>query len=204
MNKNIVVIILLSLFMITESLNAQSFKKGTNVLNIGIGFPNFPVLLLKINGYNSPDYRTGGTGPIHIRYEHAFTGNFGLGLSVNFNSYSTNWITKQVVNNSNITYNNTIKGSSINFLVRANKHWTVDEKVDVYIGAGIGYNHRKHEEIIESVNDRDITKSFKDAILPIGIESTLGVRYYLTKNIGAYLDLGYAKDIIQTGIVASF
>lgn len=204
MKKKTLVIILLTVFVISDNIYAQSFKEGTHVINVGVGFPNIPLLLLKTNGYNTSEHKTSGAGPIHLRYEYAFTSGFGIGLSVNFNSYNTNWNSKQVVNNTSITYNNSIKGSSLNLLVRANKHWTVNEKIDVYFGAGIGYNHRKYEEIIESANNRTPTKSYGDAILPIGIESTVGARYYITKNIGAYLDLGYAKDIIQTGIVARF
>ena len=50
-----------------------------------------------------------------------------------------------------------------------------------------------------STNDPDLEEVDIDAG-GLGLESTLGIRYFVTKNIGIYTEVGFAKSIIQFGL----
>lgn len=187
------------LFFNISSVSAQAFEKGTNVFHLGVGYPNIPHLLLRAETKRSPDFEVTGAGPFHFRYEHAYSSGFGVGVSVNSNVYGATWTTSDSINKVLVTYNNHIKYFSFNILLRGAKHWEVNEKIDLYIGAGTGYNFENYEE-----KETDITSKSERALFPIGVEATFGMNYFFTKNIGAYIEAGYAKDIVQAGIAAKF
>ena len=41
-------------------------------------------------------------------------------------------------------------------------------------------------------------------VIPLGFESTIGLRYLFTDNIGAYMELGWSKSLMQFGVVGRF
>ena len=85
-------------------------------------------------------------------------------------------------------------GASINFV---NYHFVSNDNLDVYFGVGAGY--RGGKTTYTSVpNDPDFSFDTKIAI-PVGMETTLGMRYFFTENIGAYTEIGLGKSLIQFG-----
>jgi len=166
---------------------AQAFEKGNNFVSLGYGFPNFNTALFKAFDENE-GFSYSGIGPIHVKFEHAVSDHFGIGLSINGVSASASY--KE--NNYNYEFNR----SSIKFNARVNYHFGEMEKFDPYIGMGFGYGTSRTKLTTKDPNGSN--ESFP-SFFPIGWESTIGTRYLLTDNIGIYTEVGLAKSLIQFG-----
>lgn len=180
------------------------WQEGDLLFALGYGFPNMGKSLMKaVEGTDISNFKATGFGPLHFRFEYGLSESFGIGLSSNFNkfgySYDETWSVYNPTTStySDVIYNYKYDWTTINFLVRFNKHWAAGSKADIFSGVGFGYNYRK---ISFSTNDPDaIEESFTNPV-PIGFEWTVGVRIFFTDNIAAYVEAGYAKDIIQAGL----
>src|SRR3990172_9586622 len=83
--------------------------------------------------------------------------------------------------------------TSISFLARLNVHFATTEKLDAYWGAGAGYkltNWKWHSDYINSVEG-----SLSNPI-PVGFETTVGLRYYVVDPVALYMEMGIAKSLI--------
>lgn len=190
---------------------AANWEEGNMIFTFGYGFPNIGKSLLSVgDGYTN--FKATGFGPMHFRFEYALSESFGIGLSSNFNKFGysddytsgnprtdANGVPIQDANGNYIydTYNESIDYTSINFLVRFNKHWAAGSKADIYSGAGFGYNMFK--ATYKTTDPNGTNQSIKSPI-PIGIESTVGVRIFFTPNFVGYIEAGWAKSIIQAGV----
>ena len=197
------------LALLSTNAFAQAFEEGTKVGAIGIGWPNIGKLLYAADFAGSgTDYKATGFGPLHGRFEFGLTDRFGLGVSINFVTYGAKWTDVNGIYNSTTglytTGNYEIKTTALAFLVRGNRHWDVNDKVDIFSGFGIGYGSRKTTLTSNDPNWIDDNTTTYENLIPIAFEWTLGMRYYFNDNIGFYIEGGYAKDILQGGIVAKF
>jgi opacity protein-like surface antigen len=193
--KNLIKLTILGCVLaITNStiLQAQAFMPGDVIFSAGYGTPNLSKSLFK-TWENYTDYTLSGFGPVHIKGEYGVAEHFGLGLSVNYSN------TKVVFVDG--TYNYTLKYNPLSVNLRGNVHFGSDEKFDPYLGIGVGYGSRKVQ--VQS-SDPDVTTFLGTAFnffdIPIGLEATLGARYYFTDNIGLYVEVGPAKSLVQLGL----
>lgn len=169
-------------FCTAQSISAQEFNKGTNVINAGIG----------IGG----NFYYGGLGTssqslgLNVSYERGIweTGDFGivsLGGYLGYKSYTSN----RAFGGATYKYNYTIIG------VRGAFHYTgLDvENLDVYGGAMLSYN-------IASI----------DSGYAGGLDSRpsatvfVGGRWYFTENLGVFAELGYGVSILSIGAAIRF
>lgn len=95
-----------------SSVNAQSFGKGTSVLEVGLGFG-------------------GGFGmPISLGYEYGVAEKIGVGLVAAYGSTTV----------SGFGAGNDIKYTHILAGIKGNYHFYTTDVIDVYAGAVLGYN----------------------------------------------------------------
>lgn len=186
------------------------WQEGDMVFCLGYGFPNLGKSILKANeGIDGQtNYKATGFGPMHFRFEYALSETWGIGMSSNFNTFGDKWTesgTNSVYNTTTGNYDNvpysydySDKVTSVNILVRFNKHWAAGSKADIFSGTGIGYNLFK--DTYKSTDPNSTNASFNFPI-PVGFESTVGVRIFFSDNLGMYIEGGWAKDIIQGGVV---
>ncbi|HET6991936.1 MAG TPA: hypothetical protein VFJ43_11460 [Bacteroidia bacterium] len=178
-----------------------NWNEGDMLFAVGYGFPNMGKTLLK-SATGVLNFKATGFGPLHFRFEYALSESFGIGISSNFNKFGwSDDYTGQVYNSTtgqydDVVYHETVDWTSVNFLVRFNKHWAAGSKADIFSGAGFGYNYRKYSY---TSTEAGASGSFKNPI-PIGFEWTIGCRIFFTPNFIGYVEAGYAKDIIQVGI----
>ena len=199
------------LALLSTNAFAQAFEEGTKVGAIGIGWPNIGKLLYAADFAGSgTDYKATGIGPLHGRFEFGLTDRFGVGVSINYASYGAKWTEETSIYNpvtgqyTTGIYSYEIKTSAFALLIRGNRHWDVNDKVDIFSGFGIGYGGRNTK--LTSTDPtwvEDNTNAYEN-LIPIAFEWTLGMRYYFNDNIGFYIEGGYAKSILQGGIVAKF
>ena len=200
--------------MISCNAGAQVFKEGASLATVGYGFPNLAGAWLRLWTVVNPDATKSSLGPIHLKYEYGLTDKLGIGASINFTSSKLiNPYTSFVYNSttgtySQVEYEEKIKFSSFNALVRLSYHYLGHDKVDFYSGIGIGYNRNSFGfSSTDPSADEDSeleTLNGLANIIPVGYEATLGLRYMFTENIGAYMEIGWAKSLMQFGVAARF
>jgi opacity protein-like surface antigen len=182
--------------------NAQAFEEGSNQVAVGYGFVT---LLGSVNdsfdAYSDTEYK--GTGPFYVKFEHALSDKVGLGLNV---AYAGNeWSYKYTgfdINGNSAIYTETSKRTTYSVLARMNFHFGSSDKFDPYAGFGLGY--RNANWTYETTDpDGSSGVEFK-TLMPLGMEITIGARYYFTDNIGLYAEVGAAKSVVQAGLVAKF
>ncbi|MEO5643543.1 MAG: hypothetical protein ABIQ40_12760 [Bacteroidia bacterium] len=181
---------------------ASAFGEGKSIISIGYGFPNLGKSIFNTyNTYN--DFKVSGFGPMHVKYEYGVSDKIGIGVSVNIVTFKVAWTEAPYsYSDSTVAYEHRIKSSAYSALARLNIHFATQEKIDPYWGIGIGYSGRKYTY---SSDDPNYTSGIAlTNPIPIGFESTLGCRFFFTENIGAYIEVGFSKSIVQGGLVAKF
>jgi len=177
-----------------------AFRKRNMVISLGYGAPNLAKDLFKpFQTYGG--YSLSGIGPAHAKFEYAISDNIGLGLSINYVQMKTEWSSSYPDPNNflnTITYKEGFKGSSLSANLRMNIHFLTSAKIDPYWGIGLGYRTSNYSFYSDYTGATALTLVLPS--LPLGFETTVGIRYYFTKNIGAYLELGASKSIIQGGL----
>ena len=180
----------------------NAFQEGKIVITAGYGFPNWGKSLL--NAFNTyDDYKVSGFGPLHFRGEYGLSDKIGLGLSINYVSFAASWIDNTTigVNGNIIPYSYKVTVTSLSALARMNIHFATSEKLDPFWGIGVGYRTGGYHF---TSNDPDVSAQKIGNIIPVGFETTIGLRYYFTDNIGAYVEMGLAKSLIQAGLAVAF
>ena len=195
MKKYIITSAVLFAFALTQksSLKAQAFETGSNIISAGYGAPNLNKALFKIYE-DENDYALKGYGPIHLKYEHAVSDRIGLGLSINHVASSISY--KDFYN-----YDYKLNYSSTKINARVNVHFFSSDAFDAFWGVGVGYGTSTSKWTTNDPDDSNV--SFSNPI-PIGLESTLGARYFFSENIGLYAEIGFAKSIVQGGLSFKF
>ncbi len=206
------ILLFLNLLVFACFLKAESEEPLKWNISIGVGAPN----LSRYSGFinktfkNKPDYNITGKGPFHFKVEYRPMWWLGLGLNVNHSQFKISYLLDNYRNSNGDLVPNliTIKNTSTAFNLRANLHLLNPEhygsRGDIYWGLGLGIKAGKIK-IGAQYTDQDATPSISfPNLLPIGFETTFGIKYYITPNIGAYAELGFAKSIIQIGATAAF
>ncbi|MFM2386287.1 MAG: hypothetical protein RL660_1044 [Bacteroidota bacterium] len=174
-----------------QQAQAQAFDKGVMVASLGYGFPNISKTGMEARAILGYPFATidakRGLGPIHAKFEYGMSRRFGFGLSINHENSAVDF--------SEAGYTYTAKYSSTKFNLRSNIHLGNSDRFDPYFGAGIGYGIRANAGSSTDPNFKpfDYGASF-------GFEATAGFRFFVTDNIGLYLEVGPAKGWAQFGL----
>ena len=185
---------------ISNNSNAQAFEEGVSMASLGFGFPNLSATWMKTYSIMDADIQQSSFGPLHLKFEYGLTDKLGIGASFSFTSAS---ITEEVWD-----YTEKISFNSFKALIRLNYHYLDHDKVDFYTGIGMGYNRNnfKFETTNPSLDIDEEVAILNQLynVIPLGFESTIGLRYLFTDNIGAYMELGWSKSLMQFGVVGRF
>ncbi|MBI3501497.1 MAG: hypothetical protein HY063_06865 [Bacteroidetes bacterium] len=180
----------------------NAFGEGTIVISAGYGFGNFTQALFSFaNSFGGYSYSS--IGPIHGKFEYGLSDNIGVGLSMNYIGAKAKWNdTYDVYNSTTGNYDtypctNEWDFSSLSILARFNVHFATTEKLDPYWGIGAGYRSGSWSQ--SSTCQGGTTRAYP-SYQPFGFETTFGLRYYFTDNIGLYSEIGWAKAVIQFGV----
>lgn len=176
--------------------STHTFKNGKVFITGGYGVGAFSGAVTSIISA-VPGYSVNTLGPIYGKCEFAVSDNVGLGFQV---AYLKNNIMYQLQEPFNGKFIDArIDHITMSYLVRFNYHFSVKHpRFDPYFGLATGYRTAKYNI---SYSDPTYTgrTSFK-GIIPIGFELTTGCRFMFTKSVGAYVELGLAKSVLQGGL----
>jgi opacity protein-like surface antigen len=184
---------------------SDAFEEGVAVISVGYGFGNFTQALFKA-WKDDLNYSYKSFGPIHAKFEYGLGDKFGIGASINYMSAGAEWTstyatTDTAGNTIYVPYNEGFDYSTLSVLCRMNIHFATSDKLDPYWGMGVGYRSGswKYHSTYPGATEPSVS-----SIFPFGWETTIGMRYYFTDNIGMYLEMGLAKSMIQAGLSAKF
>lgn len=119
-------------------------------------------------------------GPIGGRAEYMVTDMIGLGMEFNYSSNYVTWIEG--------AYSYEYSVTRIRAFPRFNIHFSNSEKLDAYVGAGLGYRDLVRSFSSDNPNHQNIKIP---VIIPIAIRFGLGTRYFFTDRIGIGLEFGF-------------
>ena len=180
------------------------FKEGTMVISLGIGVPNLGKSLFKVTETAYPDAVVKGIGPFFAKFEYAVSNKIGLGLVIRGLNSSIEYPVAGSAYNENggyegdTTYMWKQSSSHIGVMGRFNYHFATGKKIDPYVGLGIGYGNTTYKWDLGG--DPDGIPLEISSIIPIGMEFTIGMRYFFSDNIGAYAEVGFSKSIANFGL----
>jgi len=189
----------------TGKISAQSFDEDYIVWTAGYGVGAWlDVVENSLNnsgGYNS--LRTTSTGPLYAKLEYGITDEYGIGINIAYVGREWNYNEEVDDGSGNKTnYLTTVSYTSFSFLLRVNRHFSDNDKLDAYWGGGVGYRGGTYKQSSLNPNYNQ-NEEFKD-IVPLGADLTVGMRFYFTPQIAIYLETGMAKSVLQFGLSGRF
>ena len=195
--------LIIALFVIGMTANAQSFQKGQVDINLGYGI---------------------GNTFIDSKYDVTLPGaslalDLGIGDAVSLGVYvaqaKAEWkvVGTDVCNNGNgngnfsYTYEYAHKASHLIVAIRAGYHLIKADKLDGYAGILLGNNFETDEYTINTNPFCDkLNKLYFDNKYYDGFKAALyaGARYRFTNNIGIFGELGYGIVVLNIGLNVKF
>ena len=201
--KKLILILLLSPIFLNSALaqhvsqgasaGTESFSQGTNALAIGVGIGG-------TYGWWGPGYSS--TPNLVISYENGISGNGKVGPgTISLGGLLSYKDISNTSNNPNNYYYYKQNWSYLILGLRAAYHWnfTGNAKFDPYAGIMIGYNFVSYSS---SSNDPFWNNPSYDSYTAISL--FLGCRYYVTKSIGLWAELGYGYTNLSLGVNFKF
>ncbi len=164
-------------------LKAQEsmFNLGDNVINLGIGFGST---------LYSGSYYTRSVPPISISYEHAIKdqvfekGVIGIGGWLGYTSYKYDYL------GWGYKYSNFIIGALGAF------HYPLVDKLDTYVGIGLGYNFATGTEFGNYPGGWDYNSTSGGVVFA----GMIGARYYFTETFAVFAQVGYGVSYLTFGV----
>lgn len=200
MKKKIIVAALIAMSALgIQNVKAQAFEQGKSYVSVGYGFGNLTRALVKAVADNSQGtLKMTAFGPAYVKYEYGVSDKIGLGVNV---AYIGVKATETYDDGLGTMYTDKVSFNSLSVLGRVNFHFATGDHVDPYFGIGAGY--KTGGWAFSSTNPGyDIPTNLKGGGL--GFETTLGIRFLFTDNIGAFAEIGIAKSVLQVGLVGKF
>lgn len=198
----------IALAFVSNILEAQTIPKGSFTVSAGYGavvpfaaLVNLGEEAVKKEISGVGNFNATRTGPMYFRAEYAVSDNFTAGIGVNFSQYNLTFdIAENAVTNA---YKGTMKLKSPSIILRGMYHFPfANDRATFGIGGGIGYRSIAFDYSDDSRLTRNIP-SFGFP-LPFTAEVNLGVRYFVTQNVGLYAEAGLTRSLLQGGIVFKF
>ncbi|MEN8839192.1 MAG: outer membrane beta-barrel protein [Flavobacteriales bacterium] len=175
---------------------SQAFQIESHNFSVGYGFGNFGNAVL--NTYeNNSNYSYSSTGPLFFKYEYGISENFGIGVNATYLTGIAGFNSES----NGTTYYNEISRTGYNIMLRFNWHFGEHDMIDPYFGIAAGFRNNDWQSDFGDPNIENLSVS---TIFPLGLEATFGTRFFITENIGAYVEVGLARAIMQVGLTSTF
>jgi hypothetical protein len=195
-NPSFFVILFMAMLLLSNTLLAvnkdSTALKRKLIISLGIGGP---VRTYLDNYVHNGSFKSNPsviplTNPLYAKIEYRFLHHLGVGVDMSYDDY----VARQAPTSST-TFKNEYRGHTFISDLRLNKHFHFFKKrLDLYIGAGVGYEIQAIANIIKTQSLPKINAN------SISFELTIGGRFYFTKRIGIYIEGGIARSILQGGL----
>lgn len=166
----------------------QSFEKNDLILSGGLGRS-----ILSSSNWgtyvNVPGYNINVQQPITIKAEYAMSDVIGLGVSSAYSSALGQWVAQ--------SYNYELAFHKLSATARMNIHFLRKKVIDMYVGGGLGFKTGEYRAQTTNPNITPINLN----VIPISLEASLGMRAYITPEVGAFAEFGAGHGYLQFGVV---
>jgi len=215
---------IVSVLILSSTLNAQMYKRGDIILSAGIGFPNLYTwttndygfyfndevgneMYLKFKANKNPisqifclelmkDKRL--SHGFEFSYVHNFVStSFSEPIyELKYDSFSNDSINEKVgAKDHEVSF----KNSKYNFVYNLSFHFSRNRKrFDGYITSGLGLSYRK------TTGYKEDGLNFSKSPYRLALRFGLGMNYFLTKNIGLNLTFRLGGPLVSTGLTLKF
>ena len=193
--------------MFSNGASAQALEEGNMVFDVYYGFPNLYTTVFKsayANSGTEEDLKITGLGPLGIRGEYILADKIGLGLDIGFNNTKLSYTetvqeyNPQTGQTTNRIYDYNFSTKKIGVMVTFNYHFIENDKVDFYGIFGVGYGSRSFSFDSTDPNYNSETIS---GLIPVASRIGIGVRYFLTDNIGLNVGAGFGQGgLLNAGL----
>lgn len=192
-------ILLLLIFNLgkTQSFNDENrfAERHGMTISLGYGTPSIIRTYLKIKNTHN-DYWIKGSGPYMFKFEYLLLNRISIGLNATYSASKIAWMDDgyDTTIHDVRPYEYGIKAKELSGLLRTNYHFGHRKKLDTYVGLGFGYGYITLKSYSTApLNQINANNSVPR---PITLEATYGMRYYFSKNIALYTELGLGKSWI--------
>jgi len=173
-------------------LSAQTVEKGNIIIESYAGFVSLGNVAwekyAEDNSYNvEADFQT----PWGVRAEYAVHNRFSAGLEYNNTQRELSWNkddTTGVAPLEITPFRYTIKQQIHRFMPRITAHLSNNEKLDIYIGFGLGLRIAKYDT--EVTPDKPSWEFNWPGFNPVATRIAFGVKFYPVKPVGIFLEMG--------------
>ncbi len=167
-------------------------KKGNFITSVGYGLPGALRIYLRREEAGK-DLKAIGIGPLMGKVEYALFENFTIGLSSTYAQNDVHWLQDAKDENGNLKpYRHGVIVKEAALGLRLNYYFINKTKWNMYGGLGAGRGYANAETYTEAPKEKVyINHTFPS---PWHFEGTIGSKYFLTKNIGVYTELGLGQS----------
>ncbi|QLH44914.1 MAG: hypothetical protein HWD58_04450 [Bacteroidota bacterium] len=176
-------------------VRATMFTKNHVTISAGYGAPSILRAFLKYNNTRS-EYTVKGWGPYMFKIDWMFHRRWSVGINGSYNFSRLSWMDDgwDTVIHAKRLYEYGIEAEELAATLRVNYHFLIRKTIDLYAGLGAGYGKFALGTYTEApVNQFSVAYEFPK---PLSLEATLGGRYYITKWLGLYAEVGLGKSWI--------
>jgi opacity protein-like surface antigen len=200
--KKVIVGVVTALTLLTSSnASAQAVEQGNIIIDAYYGFPNLYTAVFKSAYSNSAgtlNYAVKGLGPLGLRAEYMLADKFGMGLDIGFNKTLISYDEQSGSN----TYTYEFATQKLGIMATFNYHFLDNDKVDLYGVLGVGYGSRTFDF---TSTDPNYTNTAVESLIPVASKLGIGMRYFLTDNIGINVAAGFGQGgLLNAGLSAKF
>ena len=166
---------ILAFSFLTINASAQ-LQQGTVVLDPYYGFPNFGVLVSNLSKNalgpilerevpeltDEVEVGIKGWGPMGGRFEYMVRPRIGLGADFIIGNTTATFMVDSLNDDGTLfdQFDVIYSMTRIRAHFRFNYHYLNKKHIDMYVGAGVGYNNRIHRVTTDFLNFRDLSGSF--------------------------------------------
>jgi hypothetical protein len=181
--------------------NTKHFHDKSLIVSTGYGLIAYGIMNAKLSSDSPSLVNTSLKGPYYAKIEFARTPKNSISICYAYIDFSANWSDYYVKLLGDSVKNDVkIKMKVHSIIIRHNHHFQLIKNFDAYFGIGLGYRFGLKEYNQTNPRYLSINGNWNHTLLPLGFESTLGLRYYFDDQIGIYTEIGFAKSVFQGGI----
>lgn len=178
---------------------AQTIEKGNNSINLYYGVSLSNTIIKAFASVDQLNLQTTSQGPVGLVYEYMLTN--GIGLGAEFGYLKGTFSYQEQIPFTNQLYDYEFNYRSVRAQVRSNFHFIRREIFDAYALVGLGANSLKYTYV---TNDPFFIPDIDLSILALSFKTGLGLRYFITQNIGLHMELALGAPILCGGLSVKF
>lgn len=186
MKRNYIIIAIAILSLSVKITNAQ-IEKGNVLFEGYYGYSLAKGFWRSMEREDAFDLKYSGIGPVGGRFEYRAAEKLSLGIDFNYRSFEFSQDYYGGLDEQEI-YTVKYTSEQLRVMARMNFHYINEDKIDYYMGWGVGYKYS-----VKEFSDNNPNPSFEvewPSFFPVAFRVSTGVRYFVNENFGLHGEIG--------------